>query len=303
MRWWVWRGSCRLPGSPSGVPGRAGAVAERSSRPARATSSSPWVARVQVTASRPKAELNSSRAVGAGERVDRDGDGVGLPLPGVHRRGDEHAVGEVVLLGEAVDHVLRVVHGLVAGGEHGDERVSAWVVRRPTRPASRSVHRGRRTLARRDRRAALRAVRRAALEDALRGAWSTSGASASGRPCDLEQGGYAGGHLSPNRRRTCGHLGQRRGHPPAIARGGDAVQVVPVARRTPATAAAVRRSVARRRAARPPRSTRRRRMRLARPGRGCTGVAAPRVVRRGRAAEAARRRRRRRRPGRTRRRR
>ena len=60
MRWWVWRGSWRLPGSPNGVPGRAGASASSSSRPGRDTTSSPWVARVQVTASRPNAELNSS---------------------------------------------------------------------------------------------------------------------------------------------------------------------------------------------------------------------------------------------------
>ena len=111
-------GSCRLPGSPSGVPGRAGASPRRSSRPGRLTSSSPWVARVQVTARRPNAELNSSSSDGAGEGVDGDGDARwSAPARSRRSRPRGRPSGRSCFSVSRSTIACGVVDGLVAGGQ------------------------------------------------------------------------------------------------------------------------------------------------------------------------------------------
>jgi hypothetical protein len=69
------------------------------------------------------------KLVGARQGVDRDGDGVGLSLPGVDGGGNEDTVGQVVLGGESFDHRGGVVDGLVAGGEDDEEWVAVRVAR------------------------------------------------------------------------------------------------------------------------------------------------------------------------------
>lgn len=66
----------------------------------------------------------------ARKRVDCDGDRVRLPLPRVDSRRDEHVVGQVVALRQALDHRLRVVNRLVSSCEDGDERVAVMILQR-----------------------------------------------------------------------------------------------------------------------------------------------------------------------------
>ncbi len=70
---------------------------------------------------------------GAGQRVDRDGDAVRLPLVGVDGRAEQVAFGQRVLVPQPVDRVGGVVDGLVARREDRDERVRSPAA--GTRPA------------------------------------------------------------------------------------------------------------------------------------------------------------------------
>ena len=101
-----------------------GRLLSRWSRPGRDTSSSPWVARVQATASRPNAELNSSSS-------DAPVSGwMAIVMPFVCPC-QESTVDAIrsdsvrpCFSRQAVDGVGGVVDRLVARREDGDERVA-----------------------------------------------------------------------------------------------------------------------------------------------------------------------------------
>ena len=226
MRWWVWRGSCRLPGSPNGVPGRAGASPSSWSSPGRETISSPWVARVQVTARRPNAELNSSSC-------DAPVSGwIATVIPFVwpcqESTVERHEVASrsrPCFVAQPLDRVGGVVDGLVAGGQDRDERVA-----RASSPGSHaSMLAGGRSRRRRSSRCssakpAANSSSSSYSTNSISGR-STSAASASASPSTSSSVGTPVPTCSRRRRRR---RSSSRATSDAVARGGDAVELAPL---------------------------------------------------------------------------
>ena len=133
MRWWVWRGSVRVPGSPSGVPGSGRRVGEEVVEAGAGDQQQPVGGAGAGHGEAAEGGVELVELVGAGERVDRDGDRVGLALPGVDGGGDEDAVGQVVLgrpAGRPCSVAsstawLRVARTTISGSSSGADRRDA----------------------------------------------------------------------------------------------------------------------------------------------------------------------------------
>ena len=141
----------------------------------------------------------------AGERVERDGDPVRLPLPAVDRRREQVVLGQSVLLAQPVDRVGGVVDRLVARRQDRDERVAAGVARRLLAAASRSARRRRRTYAETSVKPAANRSSSSASTNSTSGR-SMSAASARRQPVDLEERRHARPDLRPDRRRRRGGI-------------------------------------------------------------------------------------------------
>ena len=233
--------SWRLPGSPNGVPGLAGASASSWSRPGRVTISRPCVARVHVTARRPNAELNSLSAAAPVSGWTATVIAVRLALVGVDGRAEQVVSVSECWSRKPLDRLGGVVDRLVAGREDRDERVAGAVARLCPLRRRRSARRRRRTAACDDREARRRTARRAASSTNPDQRQVDVGRLGSGSPSTSSS---VGTPVPTCRQMSAAAPVSRRRVERPVAGSGDAVQRPPTPGRTRATVRGARRSVA-----------------------------------------------------------